>query len=47
MMDLTQAKRDARGVNKAKINALKDAVLLKPAESPIALLPLPITVRVG
>ncbi len=33
-MDQTQAKKDARGVKKAMINALEDAVLLKPAESP-------------
>ncbi len=35
IMDQTQAKKDARGMKKAKINALKDAVLLKPAESTI------------
>jgi hypothetical protein len=35
MMDLTQAKRDARDMKKAKINALKEAVLSTPTENPI------------
>ena len=41
MMDLSQAKRDARDAKKAKINALKEAVFS------LALLPLPMTVRAG
>ena len=36
MMDLTQAKRDARDVKKAKTDALKEAVLSKPAKNPIS-----------
>jgi hypothetical protein len=36
MMDLTQAKRDARDMKKAKTDALKEAVLSKPAENPIS-----------
>ena len=36
MMDLTQAKRDARDVKNAIINVLKEAVLSKPAENPIS-----------
>ena len=36
MMDLSQAKRDARDVKKAKINALKEAVFSKPADNPIS-----------
>jgi len=33
MMDLTQAKRNARDLKKAKINALKEAVLSKPIKN--------------
>jgi hypothetical protein len=36
MMDLTQAKRDARDVKKAKINALKEAVFSQPTENHIS-----------
>jgi len=36
MGDLAQAKRDARDMKKAKINALKEAVLSKPTENHIS-----------
>jgi len=36
MMNLTQAKRDARDMQKAKVNALKEAVLSKPTENQIS-----------